>query len=259
LALQIAHAIADEQSCDYLPGERSTLEYRVLLGLDEVELDDWLQRGWRRFGAVVFRPACAACGECISVRIPVAEFRLSRSQRRARNRCAHLTVEVGRPRVDPERLALYARWHAGRERTRGWDAAPLEAEEYTRQFGLDEESTREVLYREGGRLVGAGICDETATALSAVYFFHDPSCARLSPGVNHVLTLVEWARRTGKSHVYLGYWVRGCQSMKYKASFVPHERLVGRPPRDAPVQWSTVRDQMPQMVPAGSQKKSGSD
>jgi arginine-tRNA-protein transferase len=175
------------------------------------------------------------------VRIPVAEFQLSRSQRRARNRCEHLEVEMGRPRVDEERLALYARWHAGRERQRGWDAAPLDAQDYARQFGLDEDSTREVLYRDGGRLVGAGICDETAAGVSAVYFFHDPAYARFSPGVNHVLTLVDWARRTGKSHVYLGYWVRGCQSMKYKAGFVPHERLVGRPANDQPAQWSVVR------------------
>jgi arginyl-tRNA--protein-N-Asp/Glu arginylyltransferase len=240
LALQIAHAVSEEHACDYLPAERAALEYRVVLGLEAEELESWLERGWRRFGAVLFRPACRACGECVSVRIPVAEFQLSRSQRRARNRCAHLQVEVGPPRVDDERLALYSRWHAGRERQRGWEAAPLDAQDYARQFGLDEESTREVLYRDGGRLVGAGICDETATALSAVYFFHDPSYARLSPGVNHVLTLVDWARRAGKSHVYLGYWVSGCPSMKYKAGFVPHQRLVGRPANDEPARWNAI-------------------
>jgi arginyl-tRNA--protein-N-Asp/Glu arginylyltransferase len=240
LALQIAHAVSEEHACDYLPAERAALEYRVLVGLLPEELEGWLERGWRRFGAVLFRPACRACGECVSVRIPVADFHPSRSQRRARNRSAHLTMTMGPPRVDAERLALYARWHQGREQSRGWEAAPLDAQDYARQFGLEEQSTREVLYRDGDRLVGAGICDETDTALSAVYFFHDPAYARLSLGVNHVVRLTEWARQAGKAHVYLGYWVRGCASMRYKAGFVPHERLVGRPASEQPAIWSLV-------------------
>ena len=243
LALQIAHAVSDEHDCAYLPGQRAALEYRVLVGVGPSELNEWLERGWRRFGAVVFRPACRACDQCISLRIPVAGFRLSRSQRRARNRCARMTVEVGPPRVDDERLALYNRWHAGRERVRGWEHSPLDAEDYSRQFGLAEPCTREVLYRDGDRLVGAGICDATETAWSAVYFFHDPAYARFSLGVNHILTLIERAALEGKSQVYLGYWVRRCPSMRYKAGFVPHERLTGRPDGDEPARWSATEQE----------------
>jgi arginine-tRNA-protein transferase len=148
-----------------------------------------------------------------------------------------LTVDVGPPVVDDERLALYARWHAGREQTRGWERAPLDGDGYARQFGVAEPCAREVLYRDEGRLVGLGICDETAAAYSAVYFFHDPAYARLSLGVNHVLALIERARREGKAYVYLGYRVRGCFSMRYKATFVPHELLVGRPAPAQATRW----------------------
>jgi arginine-tRNA-protein transferase len=213
------------------------MEYRVLAGVGPAELDGLLERGWRRFGPAVFRPACRGCGECVSLRIPVDDFHPSRSQRRARNRCAHLTVEMAPPRVDEERLALYERWHAARERTRGWEPSPISAEEYARSFGVGDACAREVVYRDAGKLVGVGICDESAAALSAVYFFHDPGYARLSLGVNHVVALVELARRAGKEYLYLGYRVMGCASMQYKAQFRPHQLLVGRPGKGDPARW----------------------
>jgi arginyl-tRNA--protein-N-Asp/Glu arginylyltransferase len=235
--VELAHFVAEESPCEYLPDQRASLEYRVLVGLQPAELDDLLSRGWRRFGPAVFRPACSSCGECVSLRIDVNAFQLSRSQRRARNRCAHLTVEVGRPRVDEERLALYARWHEAREQVRGWQSSPMDAEDYLRTFGPVDTCAREVLYRDAGRLVGVGICDETAAGWSAVYFFHEPEYGRLSLGVNHILTLIEHTRRSGKAHVYLGYRVLGCFSMRYKASFSPHELLEGRPDPTATPRW----------------------
>jgi arginyl-tRNA--protein-N-Asp/Glu arginylyltransferase len=238
LALELAHFKTDESACEYLPGRRATMEYRLMVGMQPAELDRLLERGWRRFGAAVFRPACASCGECVSLRIDVQAFQVSRSQRRARNRCAHLTVTVGAPVIDDERLDLHARWHAGREQARGWHPSELDADDYARSFGAVDACAREVQYRdEGGKLVGLGICDETADAYSAVYFFHDPDNTRLSLGVNHVLTLVERARQEGKRHVYLGYRVLGCFSMRYKAGFRPHQLLDGRPSPDEAPRW----------------------
>jgi arginyl-tRNA--protein-N-Asp/Glu arginylyltransferase len=238
LALELARFTTDESSCEYLPQRQATMEYRLMVGVQPAELDRLLERGWRRFGPAVFRPACGSCGECVSLRIDVQAFHVSRSQRRARNRCAHLTVTIGPPRVDDERLDLHARWHAGREQRRGWQPVPLDAADYARSFGNLDACSREVQYRdEGGKLVGLGICDETATAYSAVYFFHDPGHPRMSLGVNHVLTLIERARREGKRHVYLGYRVLGCFSMRYKAEFRPHELLEGRPSAAEPASW----------------------
>jgi len=237
VAVELHHFLAEEDDCDYLPKERATLEYRVLADLKPDELERLLERGWRRFGPVVFRPACRGCHECVSLRIPVADFRPSRSQRRAQNRCAHLAVDIGPPRVDEERLALHARWHAAREQARGWEESPLDAVDYAWQFGVGDACAREVTYREDGKLVGLGICDDTGTAYSAVYFFHDPERARLSLGVNHVVTLVERAKAEGKSFVYLGYRVMGCASMRYKAGFRPHQLLVGRPGLGQSTEW----------------------
>lgn len=241
MSLELARFVSEEHDCDYLPGERATLECRVLLGLEAPELEDLLSRGWRRFGPLVFRPSCRACAECVPLRLEVASFVPSRAQRRARQHCQHLEVAMGPVQVDDERLALHARWHEGRERTRGWEPSALDAEEYARQFGAGEPCAREITYRENGTLVGLGICDETDAGYSAVYFFHDPTRARLSLGVNHIVGLVERARAAGKAHVYLGFRVMGCESMRYKAGYRPHALLQGRPADEERPRWRTEK------------------
>jgi leucyl-tRNA---protein transferase len=228
---------SEPHACEYLPGETARSDYRLLADPGPGELGRLLERGWRRFGPIAFRPACATCAECVPLRIVVADFRPSRSQRRARNHCAHLNAQLSVPTVDDERLALYSRWHAAREATRGWQPSALDAEEYARSFVASDACARELSYRDAGKLVGVGICDETDDALSAVYFFHDPAYARLSPGVNHVLEVIERARAAAKPYVYLGFRVMGCASMRYKAGFRPHQLLQGRPNDAEPPTW----------------------
>jgi leucyl-tRNA---protein transferase len=229
--------LSEPHDCEYLPGATAQTAYRLLVDPTPDELGHLLARGWRRFGPIAFRPACETCAECVPLRIPVATFRPSRSQRRARNRCASLVCEMSVPVIDDERLALYARWHAGREAARGWDASPLGAEDYARSFVARDACARELSYRDAGKLVAVGICDDSDDALSAAYFFHDPAYARFSPGVNHVLELIERARAAGKAYVYLGFRVMGCASMRYKASFRPHQLLEGRPDDAVSPRW----------------------
>jgi arginyl-tRNA--protein-N-Asp/Glu arginylyltransferase len=230
--------------CSYLPDRTASLEYKLLVDVEPQELEAMLERGWRRFGAAYFRPVCSPCGECISLRLPVATFQPSRSQRRAAQKCATLRCEVGPVRVDSERLALYAVWHADRERARSWEASPVDLKDYATQFGFPHPCAREVAYyddtagiAQGPRLVAVGLCDETPRAWSAIYLFYDPAYAGRSPGVFHLVNLARLAARSGKAHVYLGYRISDCASMRYKASFRPHELLAGRPEADAAPRW----------------------
>jgi arginine-tRNA-protein transferase len=95
------------------------------------------------------------------------------------------------------------------------------------EFAYPHPCAREAAFYEdtdaGSRLVGLGLYDETADALSAVFFFYDPEYERLSLGTANVLCLVEDARAAGLKYVYLGYRVAGCASLSYKARFRPHE------------------------------------
>jgi arginine-tRNA-protein transferase len=248
MARKLGHEIEPPSPCSYLPDQRSSLEQMVLEDVTPEEYEAMLVRGWRRFGPVYFRPACAACTQCISLRIPTESFRPSDSQRRARAACAHLRVEVGRPRVDPVRLELYRSWHAEREVAREWKASPLEMRDYFFQFAFPHPCAREVAFYDGSKLVGVGICDEMPQAWSAVYFFYDPAYAKASPGVANVVFQVELARARGIPYVYLGYRVQDCASLRYKGNYRPHELLEGRPAPDEEPRW-TLAD-----LPMGSRR-----
>ena len=238
------HVVEKPRPCSYLARERASLEHKLLVDVSPAELEAMLERGWRHFGPSYFRPACSTCQECVSLRVPVATFTPSRGQRRAAKKGATLRREVGPVRVDGERLALYAAWHAEREHARRWEPMPVGAKEYARDFGFPHPCAREIAYYDddapGSRLVGVGLCDETPRAWSAIYFFYDPAYADRSPGTFHVLSLVELARATGKAHVYLGYRIAACESMSYKAAFRPHELLAGRPGPDEPALWRSA-------------------
>ncbi len=84
----------------------------------------------------------------------------------------------------------------------------------------------EICYRDAaGSLLGVGICDVCAESLSSVYFYFDPDEARRSLGTFSAMWEIEWARRNSIPHYYLGYWVKACGAMEYKANFKPFELL----------------------------------
>ena len=241
MARVIDQHVEPPRLCGYLGDRDATNEYRIMVGVSPEELEVMLVRGWRRFGPIYFRPACAACAECVSLRIPVATFRPNRSQRRARRAISGFRVTIGPPRVDEERVALHRTWYAARVRDRGWEASELAAEEYALQFAHPHPAAREITFHDGDRLVAVSLVDVTPNAWSAIYFFYDPAIADRSPGIANVLLGVELARARGISHVYLGYRVSDCASMRYKATFGPHELLTTRPGFDEEPQWSQPR------------------
>ena len=240
MARVLNHFVEPVRECSYIPGREAQLEIRVQLEVTPRELDEMLERGWRRFGPVYFRPACATCSECVTLRVDASAFTPSKSQRRALKNASRLTRTIGRPVVDDERLALYAKWHAAREDARGWEPSDVDAQRYRLDFAFPHPSIREASFRDPARdnqLVGLGIFDATPRALSAVYFFWDPEIAPPSLGVANVVSLLLDAKAKGIPHVYLGYRVLECASLVYKTKYRPHELLVGRPDADEAPTW----------------------
>jgi arginyl-tRNA--protein-N-Asp/Glu arginylyltransferase len=228
--------------CSYLPDRASNLDTRLMVGVTVEEFERLLVRGWRRFGPAYFRPSCGPCRECVSLRVPVETLALSKSQRRALKGVRGMRVELGVPRVDEARIALYRKWHADREVERGWAPTTLDAESYQMEFAMPHPAAREVSFYDdsdegGGKLIGVGICDVTPRCWSAVYFYFDPEYARHSMGVVNVLVQCDLAHARGVPHVYLGFRVEGCASLKYKAAYQPHELLVNYPGDDEEPLW----------------------
>lgn len=217
--------IAPPSRCGYLPQQTWRLEYEQVAEISPAEYMERMHDGWRRFGDMLFRPHCPRCAACQSIRVLVDRFRPNRSQRRTR-RLNEGTVElrVGTPSVSREKLDLYDRYHACQSEEKGWPVLePKDADEYVRSFVANPFATQEWCYYRDNRLIGVGYVDDLPAGLSAIYFFYDPDERARSPGTWNVLSVIDQARFRHIPHVYLGYYVAGCQSMTYKARFVPNQ------------------------------------
>lgn len=208
-------------ACPYLPERRARY---LTVGVSPVAPGLYhalMDLNFRRLGRVFYRPECGECQECRMIRIPVREFRPSRAQRRCLARNVDLEIELGTPVPTPEKQALYQAYLRARHDGQ-MEGSPEEFESFLYNSSVH---SAELTLRVEGRLVGVGIADIEPLAMSAVYFYFDPSERSRSLGVFNVLWLIEECRRRGIPFLYLGYYVRESPRMAYKAGYFPHEML----------------------------------
>jgi arginine-tRNA-protein transferase len=134
-------------------------------------------------------------------------------------------LTIGRPEVSAEKLALYDRYHRFQAETKDWPPPDGDVDSYVAAFVDHPFPTEEWLYEESGELVGVGYVDSMPVGLSAIYFYHDPARRRIGLGTWNILNLIAEAAARRLPHVYLGYYVAGCNSLAYKAGFAPNEIL----------------------------------
>jgi len=226
--------IAAPSACGYLPDRQWSLEYEYVGAMTPAEYLGRLRGGWRRFGCMMFRPACRACRACRSLRVVVDQFRPDRSQKRAwRANEGRVELRVGKPSATKAKLALYDRYHTFQADHKGWPQHPArDAASYADSFVRHPFPVEEWCYYLGDRLVGVGYVDALPGApgaatreggLSAIYFFYDPEERERSLGTYNVLSVIDQTRRRGLPFAYLGYYVEGSEGMTYKTRFTPNQ------------------------------------
>ena len=191
-----------------------------------------LAQGFRRSGGHVYRPHCAGCRACIAVRIPVAEFRPDRSQRRCLARNADLTVADEPAERTDEIFELYRRYVNERHAGGGMDDPS--GPDFDHFVACRWSPTRFLTFRLRGELLAVAVTDVLPDALSSVYTFFAPEVAARGLGTYAILRQVDWARTEGHRHVYLGFWLEQHPKMDYKRRFRPLEFLDGREWRTFP-------------------------
>jgi len=212
--------------CPYLTERTARLPLRLpVRELTRSELDVRLWSGDRRQGFVLYRPECPACRACEPIRIPVREFAMGRSLRRTLRRAERaLRVEVGPALSDARRVELYNAHKVGRNLAD--EPRPIEASDYTDFLVSSCCESFELRYFLGDVLVGVAVTDRAETALSAVYCYYDPAHEHLGIGTYSILKQVELCREWSLEWLYLGLYIGECERMRYKARFLPHERLI---------------------------------
>lgn len=214
--------VSPPHPCPYLP-DRTAVSRGFLTNQLPSELyRRFMDSGFRRSGRVFYQPVCPGCRECIQLRVPVARFEPSKSQRRCLRQNSDVRLTIGAPAPDEQRFDLYCRYRALRHRS-SEETDRQSFESFLYQSPLD---SLEFAYRDaGGKLLGIGICDLSAASLSSVYFYFDPEDSSRGLGTFAALREIEFCQAHNLSHYYLGYWVRDCRAMRYKANFRPFELL----------------------------------
>ena len=100
------------------------------------------------------------------------------------------------------------------------DSSP---EDYHSFVASDWSHTEFYEFRLHQRLLAVAVSDYLDDAWSAVYTFFDPDESARSLGTYAILWQIAEADQQGLDWLYLGYWVRECAKMAYKANFRPHQ------------------------------------
>ena len=215
-------------ACSYLPQKNEQL-----LVFAETEQDlsyrygQLIQAGFRRSGDQIYRPHCPTCDACQSIRIPVAEFTPSRSQRRGLKRNSHLTTRLSRTPAESY-YPLYERYINARH-TDG-SMYPPSREQFDSFILCQWNPPVFIEAWDGDTLVAVAVTDditmdENQRAFSALYTFYAPELAAASMGTWMIMQQIMHGESEGRQYLYLGYQIDDCTKMNYKSKFLPHERL----------------------------------
>jgi arginine-tRNA-protein transferase len=186
-----------------------------------------IQQGFRRSGKFVYRPHCENCRACISVRLPIAEFLASRSQKRAFKQHQSLEVSISRLNFDETQFTLYQAYQAARHQEADDSKEEKDPATQYRDFLVQTNvDSLSISFTLNDQLKMVSIVDIVEDGISAVYTFYDTTDSKASYGTYSVLWLIEWCKQLGLPYLYLGYWIQDSQKMAYKRNFMPQEALM---------------------------------
>jgi len=227
-----------EDRCSYLQGKEQTTHYKIINNCSKESCQNLIERGYRRFGKMYFRPICPTCDECKSIKIDVENFEFSKSAKRILKKSKDFKSYIQRPSVSHEHIKLFEKYHLYMKNKKEWDYSPTNIENYYNSFvrGYNDFGY-EVLYYFEEKLIAVDLIDILEDGISSIYFYYDPDFSSYSLGKLSLYKQIQYAKNAAKKWIYLGYYVKDCNSLSYKAEYKPYLTLQGRPSEYESFKW----------------------
>lgn len=212
-------------SCSYLANQDEQI---LVLVEDNHALtgsyyDQLIAAGFRRSGQQIYRPHCPNCQACEAIRLPVKQFRISKSQKRVLKANQDLSTNVSQQNK-AEYYPIYEDYI--NQRHADGSMYPASQEQY---MGFIINPWQKALYIEiylADTLIGIAATDTVNNGLSALYTFFRPEYTKRSLGTYAILQQIKLSQQLNLEYLYLGYQIDACQKMNYKQKFLPHERFL---------------------------------
>jgi arginine-tRNA-protein transferase len=181
------------------------------------QLDLLLADGWRHFGTHFFRYNLGFyeldIRRVLPLRIRLADFTFSKSQRRVLRKNEDLRIQIGGSMIDAEAEDLF---HLHKQRFKG--DVPSSITDFLGS-GASPVDTRELRVFENGELVAVSYFDIGGSSVSGVYAMFEPEASGRSLGIFTMLKEIEFAVENRKEFYYLGYAYEGNSFYDYKKRF----------------------------------------
>ena len=204
--------------CDYFPDR---LESKTVADLNGQDAQFWAnalsRAGFRRSFDLCYVPSCPDCQACISVRIRVRDFQMSKTMKKTLKLNQDLKISVVPNVATKEQYGLFKAYLSARHR--GGEMEKMDFEEYRAMIEDSPIKTDLIEFRFAGDLCAVMLADTFDDGFSAVYSFFNPDLSKRSLGTFMILELIRLARENNKAYVYLGYLIRGLSNMAYKERF----------------------------------------
>ena len=189
------------------------------------QMDRLWAHGWRHFGTYFFRYSAVfhwgGIKMVIPLRIDLARFTLSRSQRRvmANNRAVRVVIRDAF--IDQIKEDLFFR-----HRQRFKENIPDSLYDFfSEEPGTIPCRNQEISVYDGERLIAVSFLDTGREATSAVYAMFEPSESKRSLGIFTMLEAIRYSRESGRRYYYPGYAYRESSVYDYKKNFSGLEYL----------------------------------
>ena len=227
-----------DDKCSYLNDTKQTTHYKVIDNCNAKQCQDLIERGYRRFGKMYFRPICTLCDECKSIKIDVKNFKFSKSQRRVIKKAEFIRSYIQTPTMTQAHLDLFEKYHLHMKEKKNWEYNKTDPQSYYSSFVNGHNNFGyEILYYHEDVLIAVDLIDILADGISSIYFYYDPDYMKYGLGKLSLLFQIKFAKEQNKDWIYLGYYVKECSSLSYKADYKPFITLQGRPNEDEEFTW----------------------